>query len=192
MKMKKPLGYYNYTVVLTYLGMLMAFTGILFAFNENYSYSIIFLIGAGICDMFDGAVASTKERDDLEKKFGIQIDSLSDLVSFGIMPAVFVYMISGRTLISGLIAALYSLAALIRLAYFNVSEEERQKTTNERRKSYLGMPVTTISILMPLAYLIQYRIGVQDMRVYLILLILCAICFLLPVEVKKFDIVSKF
>ena len=69
---KKPLGYYNYTVILTYLGMLLAFTGMLRTMNGDFAYALVLLMLAGICDMFDGTVASTnKKRTASEKKFGI-------------------------------------------------------------------------------------------------------------------------
>ena len=55
---KRLCGYYNYTVVLTYLGMLAGFTGITFAMEGAYRQTIICLMAAGICDMFDGAVAA--------------------------------------------------------------------------------------------------------------------------------------
>ena len=42
-------------------------------------------MAAGFCDMFDGKIASTRKRTRQEKRFGIQIDSLSDLACFGIM-----------------------------------------------------------------------------------------------------------
>ena len=47
----------------------------------------------GLCDTFDGAVASTKDRTASEKRFGVQIDSLCDLIGFGVLPGIFVYII---------------------------------------------------------------------------------------------------
>ena len=85
------LGVYNYTVILTYIGMLTGFTGVTCAMQGNLKGSLIFLLIAGQCDMFDGKVASTKERTKKEKRFGVQIDSLSDLICFGVLPAVIVY-----------------------------------------------------------------------------------------------------
>ena len=62
MKMKEKLnGYYNYTVILTYLGMLFGFTGIVYITEGEHSLAIICLMIAGVCDMFDGAVAATKQ-----------------------------------------------------------------------------------------------------------------------------------
>ena len=51
---------------------------------------------AGLCDMFDGKIASTMERTRQEKRFGVQIDSLSDLICFGVLPALIVYSGGGR------------------------------------------------------------------------------------------------
>ena len=85
------LGIYNYTVILTYLGMLSGFAGILFLLNGNVRGALICLMISGVCDMFDGKVASTKkDRTRSEKRFGIQIDSLSDLICFGVLPALIV------------------------------------------------------------------------------------------------------
>lgn len=189
--MKKPLGYYNYTVILTYMGMLFAFAGILTSFSGKYLDSIILLMAAGICDMFDGSIASTRTRTECEKRFGIQIDSLSDLISFGVMPAIFVFMITGQTFLSAFVSALYTLAALIRLAYFNVSEEDRQRQTTEKRKYYNGVPVTTIAVLLPLAYLVQNKFGISGTAGYVVMLVVVGIGFIAPVEIKKPNVVGK-
>lgn len=182
---KKALGFYDYTVVLTYCGMLFAFFGILRGLGQNYRDAIFCLMMAGICDMFDGTVASTKMRTVDEKKFGIQIDSLSDLVSFGVLPGIFIYMISNKNVFAGLAASFYVLSALIRLAYFNVLEEKRQNGTCEMRKSYLGLPVTTAALFLPIIYLLyDYRI-IKNTVCFCILLGLMGMGFITPVEVKK-------
>ena len=190
--MKKGLlGYYNYTVVLTYMGMLAAFVGILMVINRDFPSAIVCLMVAGVCDMFDGMVAATKERDEREKRFGIQIDSLSDLISFGVFPALFVYVFLEGTLPASLIASSYVLAALIRLAYFNVLEEERQQQTTERRKVYLGLPVTTIALMLPAVH-IAFDCGVfKNKLVYLILLLFVMIGFVSPFEIKKPNTLGK-
>jgi len=191
MKTKKMLGYYDYTVVLTYVGMLCAFTSILMAINCNFLDSVMLLMLAGLCDMFDGTVASTKERSFSEKRFGIQIDSLSDLISFGIMPAIFVYMISEKNFAIGIVSSLYALSALIRLAYFNVLEEERQNHTSEKRSVFQGVPVTTIAILLPVIYILNVENRFKSFIPYAVLLCFCGIGFLSPIEVKKPNLVGK-
>lgn len=188
---KKLLGYYDYTVILTYMGMICAFWAILDAINNSYTKSILLLMLAGVCDMFDGTVAATKERTGAEKRFGIQIDSMSDLVSFGIMPAIFVYMICAKTGIAALTATVFALAALIRLAYYNVCEEERQRTTVDRRSVFQGLPVTTIAVLLPIVYVFQTKRGEGNYLPYMLLLILCGVGFLIPIEIKKPKIFGK-
>ncbi len=191
MKTIKPLGYYDYTVVLTYIGMICSFIAIMLSINENYLDAVILLMIAGVCDMFDGTIANTKDRTPSEKRFGIQIDSLSDLISFGVMPAIFVYMITGKSITGGMISALFVLAALIRLAYFNVNEEERQQQTNEKRTVYQGLPVTTIAVLLPIVFWVQTTGKIHGMISYMILLIFCGVGFLSPFEIKKPNVVGK-
>lgn len=182
---KKVLGYYDYTVILTYCGMLFAFCGILSAIEYRFVDSLICLMLAGVCDLFDGTVAATKDRTDSEKRFGIQIDSLSDLLSFGVLPAIFVYVVGKGQRFVAVIAALYVLCALIRLAYFNVLEEDRQKETDEAREKYLGIPVTTIAIILPAMYIFYLYKICKRMIYFPILLVIIAIGFLAPVEIKK-------
>ncbi len=188
---KKALGYYDYTVILTYSGMLFAVCGILRVIGQEYWEAIFCLMLSGICDMFDGSVASTKVRTASEKRFGIQIDSLSDLVGFGVLPGIFVYMVSDQNALIGLASALFILCALIRLAYFNVLEEERQCQTSEKRKSYLGVPVTTVAILLPIVYILYDCRLFKSIACFPILLFLMGVGFLSSVEIKKPGVLGK-
>ena len=86
----KMIGFYDYTVVLTYLSLMSGATGIMLCLNGiGHPYlGMFFLLFSGLCDTFDGKVARTKKnRTEQMKNFGIQIDSLSDLVAFGLLPA---------------------------------------------------------------------------------------------------------
>ncbi len=182
---KRLCGYYNYTVVLTYLGMLIGFTGIIFAMEGAYRQTIICLMTAGICDMFDGTIAATKERDVREKKFGIQIDSLSDLICFGVLPALFTYHIGGKNYFTFLAACFYILCTLIRLAYFNVLEEERQSVETGKRTWYLGLPVTSAALILPLFFEVGGSIPTMAGTIFSILLLIMALAFILPIKIKK-------
>ena len=113
------LGFYDYTVVLTYISLGISVFGITRALEGNFKIAIFCLALSGLCDMFDGKIARTKKnRTDDEKSFGIQIDSLCDVVCFGIFPAMICYCLGVNT--SGGVAALifYSVASVIRLAYY--------------------------------------------------------------------------
>ena len=181
---KGLIGYYNYTVVLTYIGMLSGFTGIISVLENNIERAVICLVISGICDMFDGTVASTKKRTRQEKDFGIQIDSLSDLICFGVLPATLSYGLNRENRIACVISAVYVLCALIRLAYYNVDEQERQLQTEESRKYYLGMPVTLSSFFVPLIFL---TLGNSEnlSTIVMCALAVMALLFILPFRVKK-------
>ena len=84
------IGFYDYTVILTYLSILSGTTGIILCLNGigHPFLGMFFLLFSGLCYTFDGKVARTKKnRTEQMKKFGIQIDSLSDLIAFGALPA---------------------------------------------------------------------------------------------------------
>lgn len=204
----KLLGVYNYTVVLTYLGMLFSFAGIHFVFSNSdrsFILALLCLMISGIMDMFDGKVASTKKnRTDAEKLFGIQIDSMADIISYGVFPSLIVYKlaigdiqypiehpIQSRIAIG--ICAFYLLSALIRLSYFNVDEMQRQAQTNESRHEYRGLPVTSVAIVLPVVFIVAYFMGNARPPILpsLGLLLLMAILFITPFKMPKPALVGK-
>lgn len=181
------IGYYNYTVILTYLSLISAMFGTHLAFNQEYVGALICLLFCGGFDSFDGIVARTKkDRTEEEKKFGIQIDSLVDAVSFGIFPAVIGYSIGLTQWYWGLVFCLYACGAISRLGYFNVVEEMRQNTTTEKRKYYQGLPVTSASLIFPVVFLLKSIIGFENMTfVYGVVMALVATAFVVNFKVIK-------
>lgn len=179
------IGFYSYTVILTYLSLIFAMAGIHLSFNGFYQWAFICLIVCGICDTFDGIIARTKkQRTEEEKKFGIQIDSLCDLVAFGVFPAILGYNVGLESVGWLAIEIFFVLAAVIRLAYFNVKEETRQKETDEKRKYYQGLPVTTVSFILPLAYAFRYVVFGLD-YIYGALMLICGVLFIVDFKVPK-------
>lgn len=188
---QKLLGYYNYTVILTYVGMLTGFIGIVYAFENNVFGSVICLMIAGFCDMFDGTIASTKKRTQQEKCFGIQIDSFSDLICFGALPAIIVYSQNRGNNIILAICALYLLCALIRLAYFNVDEQERQQNSDTSREIYCGLPVTLSALFVPVVHGAVRLFSWKPSILPTAALLTMAIMFLLPFPLRKPKLLGK-
>lgn len=202
------LGVYNYTVILTYVGMLFSFAGIHFVFSNSdrsFILALLCLMISGVMDMFDGKVASTKKnRTDDEKLFGIQIDSMADIISYGVFPSLIVYKLAvgdsqypiehpwqARGIIC--ICAVYLLCALIRLSYFNVDEMNRQSKTSESRHEYRGLPVTSVAVILPAVFIITYFAG--DTRPPIepaaVLLMFMAFAFISPFKIPKPALVGK-
>ena len=136
--------------------------------------------------MFDGKIARTKkDRTDDEKSFGIQIDSLCDIVCFGIFPIILGYKLGMCKLYSIVILAFYGLAGVIRLAYFNVTEAKRQTQTEENRKYYQGLPITSMAIILPFLYLMRRYYMIHFLIVIHIAVIIVGLLFILNIKVKK-------
>lgn len=194
MKKLPIIGFYGYWVWLTYLSVAAAITGISFALSGQPGLAVICLIASGVCDMFDGTVARTAKRTDMEKGYGIQIDSLADVISFGVLPAAIGYSLyhqSGEhttigTVVTMGILSLYVLCALIRLAYFNVTEEE-MRARGEKRTSYIGLPVTSVSLILSVSYAVIA--GLEHVStIYTGLLLTLAIAFVSGFQVPKFKL----
>lgn len=202
------IGFYDYTVILTYLSLLSASTGIVVSLSgQGHPYfGAFFLLFCGLCDAFDGKVARTKEnRSEMECHFGIQIDSLSDLVAFGVLPACIGvalihtspflhaalptearlwYCLAGKFVFYAVLV-LYILAAMIRLAYFNVTEEERQRTEAGARTYYTGLPVTSAALIFPFVLLMQYLLPTDITLVYIAVAVLTSLAFLCRFQIRK-------
>lgn len=204
------IGFYDYTVWLTYLSMLSGTAGIMLCLNGiGHPYiGMFFLMFSGLCDAFDGKVARTKKnRTETMKKFGIQIDSLADLICFGVLPACigiammrssisyetlmefrFLKLVKKPTVvvvILTVIAVFYVLAALIRLAYFNVTEEERQETEGGVRKTYVGLPVTSSALIFPTILILHIFLSVDLTFLYFLFLIIIGFLFISEIQVRK-------
>ena len=178
------IGFYDYTVILTYLGFLSGVFGIIMASGGHLLIGILCLMFSGLCDMFDGKVARTKKkRTEEEKHFGIQLDSLSDLVCFGVLPAFIGFKLGIHKPYLLPIILFYPLAALIRLAYFNVLEIMRKG--NGPVKEYVGLPVTSAALIFPFLYIFKRFLGRYFVFVYGALLLIVGILFISKIKVKK-------
>ena len=179
------IGVYDYTVVATYISLVLGMSGIFFAMDGNGFAATVCLMTAGFLDAFDGRIARTKKnRTELEKSFGIQLDSLNDLICFGVLPAVIGASYGVREIWYLAILIFFALAALIRLAYFNVTAE-MQEDKGAVRKYYLGVPVTTGALVVPLFWLIPRALALTECYWYVGGLLVLGVLFITPVKVKK-------
>ena len=139
--------------------------------------------------MFDGKIARHTKRSKDAQEFGIQIDSLCDLICFGVFPAFIVSCIGPKHWLTMIAAGLYILGAVIRLGYFNVMESKRQQETNENRKYFQGLPVTSAALIFPLIFavdnVISGKISVNIRPIYVIMMFITGFLFVWDIKVKK-------
>lgn len=178
------LGYYNRSVILTYIGLVSAIAGCAFAIVHDPLSALICLLICGVCDLFDGPIARATKRSKEAQVFGIQIDSLCDLVSFGVLPAILL-LTETHSVPAIIVAALFVLAAVIRLAYFNVHEQIRQETSSEDKSSSRGLPVTFSAWLIPAVFLIRPASLKWFPLVLMGAMLLIAVAFVLDFTLKK-------
>lgn len=149
---RRFVGFYHYGVILTYLSVVSGVVGIALSVSVNPFWGVVCLLISGLCDAFDGAVASTrKDRTPSDKLFGSQIDSLSDLVAFGVAPVFIGFGLGMREWYYLPLFSVFVLCALIRLAYYNVTEVTRE---TGKRVAFEGLPVTNVAVALPVFYLI--------------------------------------
>ncbi len=179
----------NKSVLITYLGIIFAIIAMYFSFTKiafaeiNYlRYSLVFLILAGICDMFDGKVARMCKRTNEEKEFGIQLDSLADTVNFLCLPVIIMLSLGMDTVFDVIVYCLFILCGVSRLGYFNVNA-----SLDNPVKFYSGLPVTSTAIIYPLVGLLHGQIPIHIFQTVLIIVtIITAMLFVLKVKVPKF------
>ena len=180
------IGFYSYTVVLTYLGLASAAMGMILTFQGFAKYALFCLAFSGLCDMFDGKVARLKkDRTEDEKRFGIQINSLCDVVCFGAFPMILCYSIGMRGPAGISILVFYLIAGVIRLAFFNVMEEKRQDETDEARKYYQGLPITSIAIILPLFCTLRPLLGHRFLSELHICILTVGLLFIINFPLRK-------
>ena len=190
----KFLGVYDYTVILTYLSLVSAITGMTLASAGRFTAAVICLLLSGLCDAFDGTVArSKKNRTEDEKAFGIQLDSLCDVVSFGVFPAMLCFHMGVTGVVGRIILALYCICGVMRLSYFNVQEAKRQQVEDCGNHAFRGIPITSASAIIPLTYCLKFFVNARAFLVILqVVLLVMAFLFVLDFHVPKPDVKAIF
>ena len=147
--------------------------------------ALLCLMFCGLCDMIDGPIARMCIRGEDEKSFGIQIDSLCDLVCFGALPATVCLAADGGRWYAVFASAFFVLTAVIRLGYFNVQEMKRARTDPGRRKAYDGLPVTSAAIIVP-AFAVADVLAATSFRgFYAAPMLLVGVLFISPFHIPK-------
>jgi CDP-diacylglycerol--serine O-phosphatidyltransferase len=183
----------------TLLGLISALASCFVAINAKCSgemdknqiiIAVSLFLASGLCDMFDGRIArGYGSRTRKEKLFGIQIDSLCDMVSFGIAPVIIAYC-AGFDKVYHLIAfAVYAVCGAIRLAYFNTQAVEETKDLN--MKCFTGVPIPVCCLTVPPMMLLFKLFGSGNIAVSLVfafMYLITGIAFVINVKIKKLSL----
>jgi CDP-diacylglycerol---serine O-phosphatidyltransferase len=151
-------GVYNLPTLITLLGLWLSLLSIVAALNHNVHIAVILLMYSGLCDMFDGLVARSRKRSQMESDFGKQLDSLADMANFGVAPAVSGCVMGLMNSWYGILAILiYVTGSAIRLANFNLFGLVKKGGYMR----FVGLPTPYTVLFLPWAYL-AVRFGPQS------------------------------
>jgi CDP-diacylglycerol--serine O-phosphatidyltransferase len=175
--------------VFTLLNLFLGFQALLYCIGskKNFKTAIYYLTASVIMDGFDGTIARLTKT---ESNFGVQLDSLVDAVSFGLVTSVLAFQWgfqSGYTRIGSIISFVFLSAGLIRLARFNVFKEVHAFPAN----IFLGVPIPTASMAICSFILIlgekhpQTKTGILIFSLYIILISLLMISNIKYRTIKK-------
>jgi CDP-diacylglycerol--serine O-phosphatidyltransferase len=121
---RRPYGIRRVVVVVpsffTLANLFFGFWAVVMAFNGNFKWAGFFIVFAGVLDMLDGRIARISNTG---SKFGAELDSLVDVVSFGVAPALVMYFLefTGAGRFGWVVCYLYVVATALRLARYNLS-----------------------------------------------------------------------
>lgn len=176
------IGKYNKSVVLTYIGVAAAFAGIVFAVEGMIAPAMIALVAAGVCDLFDGVIARRCKRDKSEMEFGVQIDTLADVVGFLALPAALgIRLAEGAGIVKYPLLFGYVLCGIIRLAWFNTSA-----AAGGVRTHYDGLPVTYAALIFPVTHaVLGFFPAFNAAWIWAAEYVIVAVLFILNVKIAK-------
>jgi len=168
--------------------LFFGFWAIVSAFNGNFLWAGWFIVFAGILDMLDGRIARLSNTG---SRFGAELDSLVDLISFGMAPALLIYFLdfSGAGKFAWLLSYIYVTAVALRLARFNVLSAGKPSTG-----WFTGLPSPaagmTLATYYPFSQTEWYRASLAYLNLQhqglVVLMLLLALLMLSNVKYPKF------
>ena len=162
----------NAANIITITNMSFGGAAIMATLNESYSYSVLLIFIAAFLDRYDGKVA---RKFNQESELGKQLDSMADIISFGVAPALLMYeMVLMDAGVTGMMMpVLFIAAGALRLARFNVMDSTGY---------FVGLPITAAGTLLTFSY---FFINVFNETFYLVLFPVLAVLMVSTFTLKK-------
>lgn len=133
------------------------------ASKGNFTIASWLILLALLFDGLDGRIA---RMTNTTSKFGVEFDSLADIVSFGVAPAMLLYFFTGYDFgrFGILVSALYVIFGAIRLARFNISSAKTDPNV------FIGLPIPTAAIFISMWILLFAKYGLENFNIALLIL----------------------
>jgi CDP-diacylglycerol---serine O-phosphatidyltransferase len=180
-------GVYLIPSLFTTGNLICGFFSLVSTFNGEYLQAALFIVLANVLDGLDGFVARITKTT---SQFGVELDSLADLVSFGVAPAVLVYywaLVPWSTW-GWLAACLYVVCGALRLARFNVQIKNVEKT------HFVGLPIPAAAEMIAATVLLYFGLGGEGAanKEVILLLVIYLLAGLMVSNLRYFSLKQKW
>jgi CDP-diacylglycerol---serine O-phosphatidyltransferase len=166
---------------LTCCNLLCGCAGIVYVLNGNLSLAAYFVWAACVFDFFDGFAARLLN---VSSPIGKELDSLADMVSFGVLPAMVIYkMFGGAHAYLPYVAFSVAVFSALRLAIFNLDETQRD--------SFKGLPTPANALFITALPLLPGNIGIVVYDPWVLCVIAATSSFLLVSNIRLFALKFK-
>jgi len=175
-------GVYILPNLFTSAGLFAGFYSIIETLDGEFRLAAVMILVAQLCDVLDGRVARLTRST---SSFGIQYDSLADLVAFGVAPGILVYEWAlhdwGKW--GWLAASLYVTCGALRLARFNV------QIASVEKRHFVGLPIPAAADVIAATVLLYYWLGGEGQtgKHIVLLLVIFAVAGLMVSEIKYYS-----
>jgi len=148
---------------ITVLAICAGMSAIRFAILGRYEAAVLAILIAGVLDGLDGRMARLLKG---ASKFGAELDSLSDIVSFGVAPAVIMYSWTLRDVkgVGWLLALIFTISMALRLARFNTMSQDEEVNLEEKRDYFAGIPAPASAALALWPMILNFLTGIEFFR----------------------------
>jgi CDP-diacylglycerol--serine O-phosphatidyltransferase len=165
-------GIYLLPNAITLCGMFAGFFSIIASVNGKFTVAAWAIVLAGVFDGLDGWVA---RMTNTSSRFGVELDSLADVISFGVAPAVlsFIWALSPFGRVGWAVAFLFTACGALRLARFNVQKE------TEEKKTFTGMPIPAAAGVISAIVIFYANMEWVPDKSYFVLIIVILLSFLM-------------
>jgi len=170
------IGIYSLSVLFSYIAIGLAFLACYFVIDGNIKWALIMYLLVGMVDVFDGKFASLFKRNDFEKRYGVQIDTVIDVFNYSAIPLVLLYFMGFNRWVDAILFFVYAFCVTSRLAYFNTM-------VDENKGIFYGVPSTMIVVFLPIMVII-YTLT-NSMWLLRGLLLIVSLSFIINIKIKK-------
>ncbi len=183
MKNKFVIGYYNLANFVTLTGLVCAVLSCFIAASGNLFLSMLCLSFAALCDATDGRIARANPSSTKRSRFyGVQLDSLCDMVSFGVVPCMIAYQMGYNGIIDILLYLLFGVCGATRLANFNT--EAAVDSADLKMNHFTGVPIPFSAMMLPLLAIVHMLAGHLSLLFRLAFLVV-GVGYILRVRIPK-------